>query len=251
LTLNPGNPWFFTYDTVLCAWIALAFTCGLYLFGLFRLPHDSPIEHVGVPRMVLATIFLGLGVYMMPALWREVPTGIVGQGVVAFLPLDTGHGKEDRHGKEELRWRRIGSQKEYEEAWQEAKRDNKLIFIDFTGITCANCRANENNVFSLPAVRAELSKFVLVQLYTDGVPRPDLTAAESDAQAQRNREWQSRTFGELSLPQYIVLQPDDGSAVDEQEDKLRGRVLGRDAGLIREPQTFLAMLKNAQKQAGK
>jgi thiol:disulfide interchange protein len=245
LTLNPGNPWFFSYDTVLCAWIALSFTCGLYLFGLFRLPHDSPVEHVGVPRMVLATIFLGLGVYMMPALWREVPTGIIGRGLVAFLPLDT------RHGKEELPWKLITKPEDYETAWVEARREGKLIFIDFTGVTCTNCRANEKQVFPMPAVREELQKFVLVQMYTDSVPSSDLSTGDADTQARRNSTWQTQTFGEASNPLYVVLKPDDGPAIDEQEDKLRGREVGRDAGLIREPQKFVAMLKKAQEQKGK
>jgi hypothetical protein len=192
---------------------------------------------------VLASIFLGLGVYMMPALWREVPTGIIGNGLVAFLPLDT------RHGKEELPWLLIRSQKDYEEAWEKARFEKKPIFIDFTGVTCTNCRANEKQVFPMPAVREELQKFILVQMYTDTVPSIDLTAAESDAQARRNSLWQIQSFGEASNPLYVVLKPDEGRAVDEQQDKLRGRVLGRDAGLIREPQKFVAMLKFALQEA--
>src|SRR5262249_34174251 len=47
LALNPGDPLFFTYETVLCAWIALSVACGLYLLGVFRLPHDSPVEYIG------------------------------------------------------------------------------------------------------------------------------------------------------------------------------------------------------------
>jgi thiol:disulfide interchange protein len=212
LTLNPGSPWFFSYDTVLCAWIALSFTCGLYLFGLFRLPHDSPIEHVGVPRMVLATIFLGLGVYMMPALWREVPTGIIGNGLVAFLPLDT------RQGKEELPWRLITKPEDYEDAWKEACEKRKLIFIDFTGVTCTNCRANEKHVFPMPAVREALQQFVLVQMYTDTVPSSNLNATDAEAQARRNSTWEIQTFGEASNPLYVVMKPDEGPAIDEQAD---------------------------------
>src|SRR5262249_22540898 len=41
----------FTYDFVLALWIGLCLLCGLYLLGLYRLPHDSPVEHLSVPRM--------------------------------------------------------------------------------------------------------------------------------------------------------------------------------------------------------
>ena len=39
--------------------------------------------------MVLATMFLGLALYMVPALFRKVPQGVVGEGLYSFLPLDT------------------------------------------------------------------------------------------------------------------------------------------------------------------
>src|SRR5262249_8365757 len=97
LALNPGDPILFNYDSVLCSWIALSAACGLYLFGVFRMPHDSPVEHLSVPRMLFASIFLGFAVYMIPALWRVTPQGVIGKGLVAFLPLDT---------REEMDWSR-------------------------------------------------------------------------------------------------------------------------------------------------
>src|SRR5207253_10043927 len=33
-TLHPGDPWFFNYESVLCAWIALSVACGMYLLGV-------------------------------------------------------------------------------------------------------------------------------------------------------------------------------------------------------------------------
>src|SRR5262249_52866292 len=153
------------YDTVLSAWIALAVGCGLYLLGVFRLPHDSPVEHLGVPRMVLAAVFLGLAVYMTPALWRENPSGLLGDVLMSCLPYAT-------NPKGELVW-----YKDYQEAWEKAKREKKLIFIDFTGQNCTNCRLNENRVFPRAEVRDQLKNYVLVKLFTDSVPKNGLTAA--------------------------------------------------------------------------
>ena len=45
------------------AWIALSVCAALYLIGVFRLPHDEPVEHVGVMRMLLGSIFFGLALY--------------------------------------------------------------------------------------------------------------------------------------------------------------------------------------------
>src|SRR5439155_4986809 len=65
LVLRP-RPELFTYDFVLGMYIALSVVCGLYLLNLFRLPHDTPSEHLSVPQLVLSLAFLGLGLYLMP-----------------------------------------------------------------------------------------------------------------------------------------------------------------------------------------
>jgi len=240
--LNPGDPWFFNYDTVLCSWIALSFACGLYLLGVFRLPHDSPVEHIGVLRMVLATIFIGLGLYMTPALWRVTPLGKVGEWVVAFLPLDTrpptaaGSGGAAAH----LSWHQ-----DYAKAWEQAVREDKLIFIDFTGVNCTNCRDNENRVFPRPEVRKELEKYVRVQLYNDTVPRPGLSPAQAKEEAKRNWDWQDKTFGDVTTPLYIIFKP----AKDKpfEDGKLKGTELGRLRGTIfpSEISDFVALLQGA------
>ena len=234
ITLNPGNPWFFTYDTVLVSWIALSVACGIYLLGFIRLPHDTPQEHISVPRLVLATIFIGLGIYMTPALWRETPSGIIGQGLVAFLPLDTKPKKEEPY-------------LDFEKAWEAAKRENKLIFIDFTGVNCTNCRANELNVFTRPAVREELKRYVVVQLYNDTVPNPDQSRAENYAQAQANAALQANSFGDASTPLYIILRPDGGEPIED--GKIQGTELARHAGYIHDRAKFLEMLRNPGKVA--
>ena len=71
-----GNPQLFNYDTVLAAWIALSVSCSLYLLGLFRLPHDDKVEHIGVIRMLIAAGFLGLAVYLAPAMFGIHPAGV-------------------------------------------------------------------------------------------------------------------------------------------------------------------------------
>jgi thiol:disulfide interchange protein DsbD len=235
LAWSPGDPLLFNYETVLCAWIALSVACGLYLLGVFRLPHDTPMEHLGVARMLLASIFFGLAVYMVPALWRTTPQGIIGKGLVAFLPLDTRLVPPSAQtGSTELTWLR-----DYEAAWKQATQEHKLVFIDFTGQNCTNCRYNEKNVFPDPTVHDELSKYVRVQLYTDTVPDAQLSAGEAHAQAKRNSGWQSETFSDVSNPFYAVIQPDpEQPFIDDGagKQKLKGRVLGTRKGQIKDHQ---------------
>ena len=60
----------FTYDLVLGLWIGIMLLCGLYLLNLYRLPHDTPAEHLGVPRMLFGLLFIALGLYLLPALFK-------------------------------------------------------------------------------------------------------------------------------------------------------------------------------------
>jgi thiol:disulfide interchange protein DsbD len=204
--------------------------CGAYLMGWYRLPHDSPVEHLSVPRMLLASMFFGLALYMLPALARQTPLGTVGRGLVAFLPKDTRPNAEE------------GWYLDYREAWAQAVRENKPIFIDFTGVNCTNCRSNENNVFPDPRVTRELKKYVRVRLYTDSVPDPDLTPGEASAAARRNQAWEQNTFGELSNPLYVIFQPDRDAM--EQDGKLKGTELARYAGLIENTKDFVKLLRS-------
>jgi thiol:disulfide interchange protein DsbD len=242
LAWNPGDALFFTYETVLCAWIALSVACGMYLFGIFRLPHDSPEDHIGVVRMMFASLFVGMAVYMTPALWRVTPQGIIGKGLVAFLPLDT---------RLDMDWTR-----DFDEAWNDATAGNKskLLFIDFTGQNCTNCRYNEKNVFTKPAVRDLMKDFVRVQLYTDFVPEEGLSSSESAEQAKRNQRLQDGTFNNVTNPFYAIVKPEKGKkpyTVDaDGKLKLNGTIIGTRSGLIpaNKVRQFVSFLKDALKE---
>lgn len=241
----PGNPQLFNYDTVLAAWIALSIACSLYLFGLYRLPHDDPSESIGVVRMLASVGFLTLAIYLAPGMFGLQPAGFVGDNVVAFLPIRTGHendalgGKGGKDASGHKDW-----YLDYEDAWKDAIQNKKLIFIDFTGTQCSNCRYNENSVFPLPQVNDELKKFVKVSLYTDSVPNKKLTAAESSEQASRNQKWQKQ-FGSAALPLYIVFQPAADTAVNG-EGELKGSVVEKTEGAIFDVAAFVRVLQGAQ-----
>jgi thiol:disulfide interchange protein len=244
----PGDPQVFNYDTVLAAWIALSISCSLYLLGLFRLPHDDRAESIGVIRMLIAVAFLGLAVYLAPAMFGLHPAGVVGDNVVAFLPIRTGHdgdapGIGGRPGTPESDHR--DWYMDYEDAWKDAVENNKAIFIDFTGTNCSNCRYNEQNIFPLPPVKQELSRLVKLSLYTDTVPNRKLSAKESKEQGNRNQNWQSVLVGkDLALPTYVVFQPARDSAFENGVPK--GRIVGKTEGAIRDVPAFVRVLQSAQ-----
>jgi len=147
---------------------------------------------------------------------------VIGRAVVAFLPLDT---------KPDLDWYR-----NIDEAWEEANTTGKPIFIDFTGVNCTNCRYNEKNVFTKPAVRNQMKDYVLLQLYTDNVPEEGLSFAESQAQGKFNSSLQGGTFGDITNPFYAIIIPKKGEKpFTKDEDgkvKLNGQIVGTRKGLI-------------------
>ena len=197
---------FLTYDLVLGIYVALAVACGLYLLGVYRLPHDhGTAESLTVPRLLFSIAFLGLALYLLPGLFRTTvedkqtlrrkelqqrPDGAVFAWLDAFLLPE----------KSELTWvgdLRMGLQK--------ARAENKLVFLDFTAETCTNCKFNENSIFIKPEVKNQLDKYVLVHLYTDKVP-PEY---DSTTTGPQNQKLQADTFGSDQLPLYAILQPID------------------------------------------
>jgi thiol:disulfide interchange protein DsbD len=246
MAFNPGAAILFNFDTVLCAWIALSIACGLYLFGIFRLPHDDKTESIGVLRMIFATLFIGMGIYLMPILYGGKPQGIVAQNVIAFLPLRTGPGATGSGAADrlELAWHL-----DYIDGWKEAQRDHKLIFIDFTGVNCTNCRDNEENVFPSPRVHEQLKKYVRVRLYTDTVPKPGLSPGQAKEQADRNAHWQDALVGDLTNPFYVILNPNPKDPFTG-DGLLNGSIVDKRNGKVFDLNGFVAFLQAPQARNG-
>lgn len=208
----------FTRNAVLAIWIAIGVILSLYLLGKFQLSHDSKPERIGAIRLVSAILSLAISFYLL--------TGLFGAKLgelEAFLPPDLEVSAANRFGSKagEDRW----VMNNYEAALDKAKAENKNVLIDFTGYTCTNCRWMEANIFPRPAVTAEMNKFVLARLYTDG---------EGEIYERQQRMEEER-FGTVALPFYAVLDAD-------------GKTLATFSGLTRSETEFIDFLKSGQKQ---
>jgi thiol:disulfide interchange protein DsbD len=92
----------------------------------------------------------------------------------------------------------------YEESVEEAKKENKPVFIDFTGYTCTNCRAMEANVFPLGPIQKRFAKMEQVRLYTDGgIDGPE------------NQRFQLKLTGTVALPTYVIVNPWNGTVLKQ------------------------------------
>jgi thiol:disulfide interchange protein len=251
------NAWF-DAQVVLTSWIALSVVCGFYLLGLFRTDHDHDEVRVGPGRLVMGALFLGLALYMAPAMFGRPPQSLVWDRlIVGILPPDsaefnaegqvaTNPGESSaprlkdisavstdpaQAEREEKKAHGVLWGLSFDQARELAVQDKKPILIDFTGVNCANCRLMERTVFPRPEVISLLKRFVTVQLYTDYVQIDNLTTEQRANLAEQNQERLLKLANEATNPFYVVLSPS-------------GEVLGKIGG-YNEPPEFVDFLTKA------
>ena len=81
----PEEAWF-DAQVVLSIWVVLAAVCGVYLLGLFRTDHDHDEVKVGPGRLLAGTFFLGIALFLAPALFGQPPSSKVWYTFVGLLP---------------------------------------------------------------------------------------------------------------------------------------------------------------------
>ena len=185
-------PWLFDFTNVMILWSVLSFCTGMYLLGLYRLSHDSPVQALSPLRVLLAIGFFVLGgLFIVGFTQPERETWVVDQ-LVAFAPA-----RLDR--EEEF-------EKDFDVAVTKSLAQNKPLFVDFTGVNCLNCRLMEKRM-AKPKNHKRLANFVLAQLYADIVPNVD-DQAEKERLLKRNNQLQEDWFGDVTLPAYVIATSD-------------------------------------------
>ena len=201
----------FTRDVVLIGWSALALAGAAYL--------GRNLGKSVTPRAMRGAQLVAVAVALLVAGW--LGSGVRGRPlpqVEAFLPPAIPTKLASATGEAPI-W----ILNDYSAAQTGARAAGKLVFVDFTGYTCTNCRWMEANIFTRPDVSAELGRFVLSRLYTDG---------EGEIYEQQ-QAFQEKTFGTVALPLYAVVDAD-------------GNVRATFSGLTRNPADFIAFLRRAR-----
>ncbi len=202
-----SEPFLFDYSLVMTAWMVIGVITGMYLLGMFRLPHDSPTDHIGVVRLGFALSFLGFSAYLAAGIFgTQKPDGFLWQQIVAFAP-PTYETKQDIDLGPAVTHDELLYALDVDQAIEHARSRNQPLFFDFTGTNCINCRFMEINVFPKEENRELLEQFVRVQLYTDTIPAMQ-DAQRSTELLTKNRTLQSEWFNDATLPAYAVVTPD-------------------------------------------
>ena len=211
-------------DIFLAIWIVIFSALGLYLLGKIRLPHDSKLEHLGVPRLLLALITFAFVVYMIPGLWGaplKALSGYLPPLTTQQFSLGTASTEAVSTSEEVVLYgdllkipHGIPGYFDYEQALAAAKREGKPLLIDFTGHGCVNCRKMEENVWMNPQVLKRLKEdYVMVALYIDErleLPESKWYTSSYDGKEKKtlgkqNADFQITRFNNNAQPYYVIL----------------------------------------------
>ena len=211
-------------ELFLALWVAIAFATALYLFGVFRMPHDDePKGGLGVGRMLTGLLFLVTGFYLLPGIWGapvKLVAGFPPPSFYAENPNGLGSGSaassevklsEDAHCPLNL-----PCFNDLEEARAYALEVGKPLLLDFTGWGCVNCRKMEEEVWSRPEVRQRLAEdVVLVSLYVDersALPADEVRVSATTGKkiktvGQKWGDLQAQYFNANAQPYYVLMDP--------------------------------------------
>ena len=193
-------------------WTLISFTLTLYLFGIFRFPHEVKMP-LSKGRKLVAVGVLILTSYLFLGFVSEENKLRLFSGFPPpeFYSLNT-QDSDCPLGLE--------CYKDFELGKQAAVNANKPILLDFTGWACVNCRRMEENVWADPAVYELLNeRYIIVSLYVDdrenlapesqfNFQYPDGRIKEINTIGKKWATFQAINFNTASQPFYIQMTSD-------------------------------------------
>lgn len=215
-------------ETFISLWIALCLILGLYLLGLIKFyDNDKTNEKLSVPRFLMALTVFAFMFYLIPGLW-----GAPLKAVSSFMPpistqdfdltkgsvVSAAPASDDIYVGNSVKEGPYGMKAftDFEEGMAAARKAGKPVFLDFTGLGCANCRKMEASVWSDSEVQNILrTKFLKISLFVD-----DRTTLPEDQQyvsttggrerkirtvGQKWSDFQASRYGINTQPFYLIL----------------------------------------------
>ena len=193
-------------------WTLISLGLTLYLFGIFRFPHEVKMP-LSKGRKLVAVGVLILTSYLFLGFVSEENKLRLFSGFPPpeFYSLNTQE-SECPLGLE--------CYKDFELGKQAAALANKPILLDFTGWACVNCRRMEENVWADPAVYELLNeRYIIISLYVDdretldleskfNFQYPDGRIKEINTIGKKWATFQAINFNTASQPFYIQMSAD-------------------------------------------
>lgn len=193
-------------------WTLISFTLTLYLFGIFRFPHEVKMP-LSKGRKLVAVVVLILTSYLFLGFVSEENKLRLFSG---FPPPEF----YSLNNKASVCPLGLECYKDFELGKQAAVNTNKPILLDFTGWACVNCRRMEENVWADPAVYELLNeRYIIISLYVDdrenlapesqfNFQYPDGRIKEINTIGKKWATFQAINFNTASQPFYIQMTSD-------------------------------------------
>lgn len=226
-------------EPFLIIWILCGLGIALYLFGVIRFPHDSPMQKRSPVRIALAGISLAFVLYLLSGFLPDERSG-------SYRPLGLLSGIAPPVCYSYFQScdcpQNLDCFKDLETGLSYAREVNKPVMIDFTGYACVNCRKMEEHVWPEPEVYPILKDdFVLISLYVDDketlpaneqitVPRTGGGERKLRDKGDRWAHFQAETFKVNTQPYYVLMSPD-------------GQVLNKPVSYTPEPEEYREFLQ--------
>jgi thiol:disulfide interchange protein len=201
----------FTRERFLAIWVVLFAMAGLYLLGFLPLEGVKRDEKIGMGRLLTGMGFLAFALSLIPGMFG----GHLGE-LETFVPPAIGASTLGGGGGETaLAWMK----NDLAGALERARKEKKLVLVNFTGYACTNCHWMKANMFTRPEIASLMKDMVLVDLYTDG----------NDVASQANQALENGEFQTIAIPFYVIYDPDK-------------KVVATFPSLTRDPAKYLAFL---------
>lgn len=231
-------------EVYLALWIVIFTLMGLYLLGKLKFSHDSNMPYIKVPRLMLAIATFSFVVYLIPGMFGAPLKALSG-----YLPPSSTHDfdiddkliensfmiQDQLNQAGQVSVTKSGNTPceapkyadylhlphglkgyfDYDQALECARKQNKPLFIDFTGHGCVNCREMEANVWADPQVLKRLKNdFVVVALYVDDkkiqLPEDEWITSSFDGKIKKTlgkkySDFQISRYNVNAQPYYVLL----------------------------------------------
>jgi thiol:disulfide interchange protein DsbD len=196
-------------------WVLIGLFIVLYLSGIIRIAHSSPVKKFSFVRIAFILLFASFTLYLVPGLtntkWADLKliSGFPPPRSYSLYKIDKGSNGvfEPLHN-------------DYAGALQLAKEQNKPVLIDFTGWACVNCRRMEEKAWPDYEVDSLMRKeFIVVSLYVDEKRKLPLKEQRVEKLANGTEKsivtvgdkwatFQAVNFEAASQPQYAIISPE-------------------------------------------
>ena len=191
------------------------FLSRLYLFGLIKFKHDSPVKKLTPIRIISGLISVLFTIYLLPGVsntkWANLK-------LISGFPPPLYYSIYQKGSDCVLG---LNCTRDYEEGLKMAREEHKPILLDFTGYACVNCRRMEEKVWSQPKVyKLMKEKFIVISLYVDDKKKLPAAARfiyttregvkkEINTVGDKWATFETENFANNAQPLYAILNNDE------------------------------------------